>query len=210
MKRLVSLMAVGFIFLTLAAPALASSLGVSPSHIELEVPADGNATAAFQIYYFSGDVKVEMVDIPLRVEPQILHVDALDVPEDVQLTIFGDESLGSRVYNGFIKFIGMSGEMIAIAVQVRAKITNIVAGEEPVPVTSGMQTAAVPDITVPPTGQVAEVTTPGSVNTPLPQNTESSTDIFAGLSLNTVIIIAAGVVFLGLVILAISLARRRY
>jgi hypothetical protein len=184
-----------------AAPVLASSLGVSPSHIELEVPADGNATAAFQIHYFSGDVKVELVDIPLRVEPQILHVDALDVPEDVQLTIFGDESLGSRVYNGYIKFTGMSGEMIAIAVQVRAKITNIVAGQsiiEPEPTTMS------------PGGKPAEVAAPDNVNTPPSQNTESSSDIFAGLSLNTVILIAAGVIFLGLVILAISLARRRY
>jgi hypothetical protein len=210
MKRLMSLVAVAVVVLALAAPALAASLGVSPSKVEVQVPADGSATADFQVYYFSGDVKVSLVNIPLRVEPDILHVNALDGPVDIQLTIFGDTSLGSQVYNGFIKFTGMSGEMIAIAVQVRAAVTNLVAGEEPVqvaPATTPATEAAAPaqSTAAPPQeGQAAQVSPPGTQTT-----SPGQADVFAGLSLNLVIIIAGGLVFIGLVILAISLARRR-
>ena len=129
MKKLAIILAVIVLAMAIASPALAASLGISPSSIELEVPGGGSATADMQVHYFSGDVQVSLVDIPLRVEPEMLHVDALAEPEDVRITIYGDESLGSQVYEGFIKFRGMSGEMIAISVQVRANITHIVEGQ---------------------------------------------------------------------------------
>jgi hypothetical protein len=53
-----------------------------------------------------------------------------------------------------------------------------------------------------PTGQVAQVSPPDT-------SPGGQADVFAGLSLNMVIVIAAGLVFIGLVILSISLARRR-
>lgn len=118
--------------LALAGPALAASLGVSPSDVELEVPGDGSATANLQVHYYSGDIDVSLIGIPLKVEPQSFHVEASSEPEEIELTIYGDESLGSRIYNGYIRFIGKSGRTIAIAVQVRATVTNLVEGETPV------------------------------------------------------------------------------
>ena len=184
MKRFIAILAVMVLMLALATPVLAASLGISPSHVEVNVPGDGSATADLQVHYFSGDVKVSLVDIPLRVEPEVLHVDALSEPVDVQLTIYGDESLGSQVYNGYINFRGMTGEAVAIAVQVKAKINHIVAGQ-PLP----QETPA--------------------EETPPPEAAPAAQGGIGGLPLSTVIIIAGGLVFLGLVALAISLAVRR-
>ncbi len=211
MKRFIGILAVMVLVLALASPVLAASLGVSPSHVEIEIPGDGSATADLQVHYFSGDVQVSLVDIPLRVEPEVLHVDALDEPVDVQLTIYGDESLGSQVYEGFIKFLGMSGETIAIAVQVRAKITNIVEGQ-PVPEALPEETPAPGETpALEATPEVIPPESSPSATPPEPQATEP-TDGVEGLSLNMVILIAGGLVFVGLVVLAISLAvrRRRY
>jgi len=172
------------LMLALASPVLAASLGVSPSHVEIEIPGDGSATADLQVHYFEGEVGISLVDIPLRVEPEVLHVDALDEPVDVQLTIYGDESLGSQVYNGYIKLVGMTGETVAIAVQVKAKINHIVAGQ-PLPLET-------------PAGE-----------TPPPEAAPAAQGGIGGLPLSTVIIIAGGLVFLGLVALAITIAVRR-
>ncbi|MFO8010651.1 MAG: hypothetical protein R6U89_07555 [Dehalococcoidia bacterium] len=133
MKRATVILAALTIVLVFAiSPALSASLGISPSSVEIDVPGDGSVTADLKAYYFSGDIEVTLVDIPLEVEPKVLHVDALNEPDDIQVTIYGDESLGSQIYNGYIKFVGMSGDMIAIAVQVKARVTHIVEGQ-PVP-----------------------------------------------------------------------------
>ncbi len=205
MKKIIILLGTVALVLALAAPALAASLGISPSHVELEVPGDGSATADLQVHYFSGDVQVSLVDIPLRVEPEVLHVDALAEPVDVQVTIYGDESLGSQVYNGYIRFLGLSGETVAVAVKIKATVTNIVEGQ-PVP-------KAVPEET--PVLEAAPEVMPEELSPspapPEPRATEPM-DGVEGLSLNMVILIAGGLVFLGLIVLAISLAvrRRRY
>lgn len=115
--------------LALASPALAASLGISPSNTELEVPGDGSTVANFKVHYYSGDLKISLVDIPLRVEPETIHVEALSEPVDIELTFYGDESLGSQVYDGYVRFIGMSGETIAAGVEVKAKVNHIVAGQ---------------------------------------------------------------------------------
>lgn len=205
MKKLIIISVAIVLALAIAAPALAVSLGISPSHVEVSVPGDGNATADLQVHYFSGDVQVSLVDIPLRVEPDVLHVDALAEPENVQITIYGDESLGSQVYDGYIRFLGLSGETVAVAVKIKATVTNIVEGQpvpEPVAVETTTQAAeenqelaaatSLPG--PPPAGEVAEA---------------NWLDSIEGWSTNLVIIIAAAVVFLGLVILAISMAVRR-
>ena len=132
MKKFIAILAAVVLALLLASPVLAVSLGVSPSHTELEVPGDGSATANFQVHFFSGDLKVSLVDIPLTVEPETLHVEASDGPVDIELTIYGDESLGSRIYDGYIRFLGMSGGSVGVAVKVKAKVTNLVEGETPV------------------------------------------------------------------------------
>jgi outer membrane biosynthesis protein TonB len=230
MKRFIIFLAVVVVVLALTSPVLAASLGISPSHVELEVPGDGSTTADLKAYYFSGDIKVSLVDIPLRIEPEIINVDALDEPEDIRVTIYGDDSLGSQVYNGYIKFLGMSGEMIAIAVQVRAQVTNIVEGqlvpeEAPAPEVVPEETPApeaAPEEPSSPEAAPEEPSSPEAVPEVMPTESSPSPtpsepqateqkDVVDDLSLNLVILIAGGLVFLGLIALSVSLAvRRRY
>jgi len=130
--------------LLLAAPALAASLGISPSETELEVPGNGSATADFQVYYFSGDLQVSLVDIPLRVEPTTVHADQSDEPTNIQLTFYGNETLGSHTYDGYVRFLGMSGGNVAVAVKVKAKVNHIVAGQPLPPQTGGGESLTMP------------------------------------------------------------------
>jgi len=133
MKKLFGLLILPLLLLaTLATPVLAASLGISPSYTELEVSGTENTTANFQVYYFTGDLQISLVDIPLRVEPETIYVEALNEPVDIQLTIYGDESLGSQVYDGYVRFLGSTGGSVAVAVKVKAKVTNVVEGQ-PIP-----------------------------------------------------------------------------
>ena len=209
MKRFIGILAAVAIVMVVASPVLAASLGISPSHTELEVPGNGSATANFQVHYFSGDLKINLEDIPLRMEPETIHIEPSGEPVDIELTIYGDDSLGSQVYNGYIRFLGMTGGTVAVAVKARAKITNIVEGqpvpEEPSPEETPLPEEAPPE-QPPPEATTIEAAPPEAA--PLPPTPQGGT---GGLPLTTVIIIAGGLVFLGLVALAISLAvRRRY
>jgi len=117
--------------LMVVSPVLALSLGVSPTQVELEVPGNGSATANVKVHYFSGDVKISLVDIPLRVEPETIHVEASDEPVAIELTIYGDSTLGSKIYDGYIMFIAVSGGAATGGVQVIAEVTNLVEGVTP-------------------------------------------------------------------------------
>ena len=132
-KRAIAALVALVLVLVVAGQALALSLGVSPTRVEFEVPGDGSAVVDFQVHYFSGDVRVSLVDIPLRVEPETIHVDASSEPVDVEFTIYGDEALGSEVYDGYIRFIAVSGGSATGGVQVIARVTNVVESETPVP-----------------------------------------------------------------------------
>ena len=118
--------------LLISSPVLALSIGVSPIQIELEVPSGGSTTVDVKIHYFDGDVQISLIDIPLRIEPEVISVEASESPVEVELTIYGDSSLGSKIYDGYIRFIAVSGGAATGGVQVIAKITNIVGGETPV------------------------------------------------------------------------------
>jgi len=118
--------------LLVSSPVLALSIGVSPTQIELEVPGNGSITTKVKIHYFDGDVQISLIDIPLRIEPSIISVEASSEPVEVELTIYGDSSLGSKTYDGYIRFIAVSGGAATGGVQVIAKITNLVEGEVPV------------------------------------------------------------------------------
>lgn len=186
------------VMLSVASPALALSLGVSPSQLELEVPGNGSATANVNIHYFTGDVDISLIDIPLRIEPETIHVEASDEPVSVELTIYGDSSLGPQVYDGYIRFIAVSGGSATGGVQVIAKITNVVEGvaptKEPVVEESATETT--------PTEQVTEESPP----TPPPASTQPETQWpiipLAG--------IAAGVVIAIIAIIVVVVRRRRY
>jgi hypothetical protein len=142
LRKLISLLVL--IPLLLAAPVLAASLGISPSHTQLEVPGNGSATADFQVYYFTGDLQVSLVDIPLRVEPETIHVESSDEPADIQLTIYGNETLGSHTYDGYVRFLGMTGETVAVAVKVKATVNHTVAGQPLQPQTGGGESFTMP------------------------------------------------------------------
>jgi len=132
--------------LTVASPALALSLGVSPTQVELEVPGNGSAVVNVKIHYFDGDVEITLVDIPLRVEPSTIHVEASDEPVVVELTVYGEHALDTQVYDGYIRFIAVTGGAATGGVQVIAKVTNIADGIAPVVETSVEPTDEVVDI----------------------------------------------------------------
>jgi hypothetical protein len=142
LKKLIGLL--GIIPMLIAAPVLAASLGISPSHTELEVPGNGSATANFQVYYFTGDLQISLVDIPLRVEPETIHVESSDEPADIQLTFYGNETLGSQVYDGYVEFLGMTGGTVAVAIDVKAQVTNVVEGQPLPPQTGGGESFTMP------------------------------------------------------------------
>ena len=190
--------------LIVAVPALAGDLGVSPPSVELEVPGSGSAEAVLRVYYFDGDIGIALEDIPLRVEPTVLHVEASDEPVEIVLTIYGDNALGSKVFNGKIKFTALSktGGNLA-GVKILAKVTNVVDGvaptkepvvEEPVPETT---------LTEPVVEEPAPTTPPQGP--PEPASPASSTS--SQIKFIPLIGVIAGVVLLATLI--IVLVRRR-
>jgi len=134
------------LLLALAGPALAASLGVSPSSVDLEIVGTNSITTTLQAHYYTGEIELSLIDIPLRIEPRFITVEASETPVTVEVTIYGDHCLETQVHEGFIRFTGIAGGTVAMAVQVRAKITNIADGIEPVVETSVEPTDEVVDI----------------------------------------------------------------
>ncbi|GAH21779.1 unnamed protein product, partial [marine sediment metagenome] len=111
------------------APVLAAGLGISPPTVEFDVPADGSGEVEFLVYDFTGDIEISLEDIPLRVEPTTVPVTDKEGGTRVVLTFYGDESLGSVVYEGKIIFVAMTGGSVAMGIKVRATVNHIAAGE---------------------------------------------------------------------------------
>jgi len=111
-----------------AAPVLAQGLGISPPSVEFDVPADGSSQVEFLVYDFTGDLEISLEDIPLTVEPTTVPVTAKEEGTKVVLTFYGDESLGSKTYEGKIRFLAMTGGMVAMGIKVKATVNHI-AGE---------------------------------------------------------------------------------
>jgi len=121
-------LALVLLMMVVASPALALDLGASPPRVEFEVPGGGSTTIDIQIHYFDGNVQVSLINIPLRIEPAVISVEASENPMRVQLTVYGDESLGSQVYDGYIRLTAVSGEAATGAVQIITKVTHITNG----------------------------------------------------------------------------------
>ncbi|MBI2869513.1 MAG: hypothetical protein HYX96_06790 [Chloroflexi bacterium] len=116
-----------FLALCLAVPVQAAGFGVSPSRIELKVPAGGQASVEFKLYDFSGDVLISAEDIPLRISPGLVRVS----PENnrVAVTFYGDGSAVTRVYEGKILFLAAGGTRpINMGVKVKARVINAAEG----------------------------------------------------------------------------------
>ncbi len=132
MRKYLGVLAV-IILLLLPATALASGFSIGPSNIELEVPSDGSVVATFYVTSdFDGELQVSLVDIPLRVEPTTIPITKTDNDREVELTFYGDESLGSQIFNGAVRFLALTGGNVASGIIVDAKITNVVEGQ-PIP-----------------------------------------------------------------------------
>jgi hypothetical protein len=132
MRRFIALLAVITVLLCSAAPALAIGFGISPPEIEFTVPADASKKVEFTVYDFEGNLRVSLENIPLRVEPTSVPVESSAAGTTISLTFYGDESLGSKIYQGKIRFLALTGGMVATGIKVRATVTNLVEGETPV------------------------------------------------------------------------------
>jgi len=201
--------------LTVASPVLALSIGVSPTHVELEVPSNGSTTTNINIHYFSGDVNISLIDIPLRIEPSTIHVEASDNPVPIELTIYGNHSLDTQVYDGYIRFIAVSGGAATGGVQVIAKVTNIADGIAPVEEVE--EPKGEEPVVEEPTAEEPAVETPAveepkveQQEEPLPGTPQPETAIPAQTDQGFpwVIVIGAGVGGALVTILAVSLWRR--
>jgi len=185
-KKIAALATAVILILLCATPALA--LGISPPSVEFDVPAEGSAKVEFAVYNFTGDLQVSLEDIPLKVEPTTVSVAAGDEGTTVELTFYGDESLGSQVYTGKIRFLAMTGGSVATGIKVRATVNHIVAGQ-PLPQQAPQEEAPAP-----------KGATPAP---PAPQGETGDT------SLSTAIVMAAGLIFLGLIAIGMVLIFRR-
>jgi len=130
-KRIIGLLTAVTLMVLWAVPVLAAGLSVSPPRVELDVPANGSSQVEFLVYDFTGDLGISLEDIPLRVEPTTIPVTAKEGGTRVVLTLYGDESLGSVVFNGKIRFLAMTGGTVAMGIKVRATVNHIATGEPP-------------------------------------------------------------------------------
>jgi len=135
MRRVIALFTAITLIALCALPALAQGLGISPPSVEFDVPAEGSTEVEFLVYDFTGDLEISLEDIPLRVEPTTVSVTAKEEGTKVVLTFYGDDSVGSQVFNGKIRFLAMTGGTVAMGIKVKATINHIAAGE-PLPKTS--------------------------------------------------------------------------
>ncbi|MBA7618771.1 hypothetical protein ES703_26103 [subsurface metagenome] len=172
-------------------PVLAAGLSISPPSVEFDVPADASSQVEFLVYDFTGDLEISLEDIPLRVEPATVPVTAKEGGTKVVLTFYGDESLGSTIYEGKIRFLAMTGGTVAMGIKVRATINHIADG-----IAQG-DGNSIPDEEAPPPEQLAPAPTP-SPPAPVPTATELPI-IIAGIAAATAILIT----------LIVLLSRRR-
>lgn len=143
MKRVIALFAAVILISLCALPVLAQGLGISPPSVEFDVPGNGSAEVEFLVYDFTGDLEISLENIPLRVEPTTVPVTAKEEGTRVVLTFYGDESLGSEVFTGKIRFLAMTGGTVAMGIKVRATVNHIASGE-PLPQTTPQESPPAP------------------------------------------------------------------
>jgi len=195
MKKLLAILAAVMLALLCATPALAAGFSLSPAEVEFDVPADGSTEVEFLVYDFGGDLDISLEDIPLRVEPETVSVAASEEGTPIELTFYGDESLGSQVFRGKIVFLASSGGNVAFGVKVIATVNHIATGQPP------LEEAAeetVPEEESPPEQTPSEEASPleqaptGESEQPSPTPSESSSFPVlpvAGIAAGTVIIV---------------------
>lgn len=184
MKKFIGLLTAVTLMVLWTAPVLAAGLSISPPTVEFNVPADGSTEVEFFVYDFTGDLQISLEDIPLRVEPTTVPVTAKEEGTRVVLTFYGDESLGSEIYEGKIRFLAMTGGTVAMGIKVRATVNHIATGQ-PEEVASGPEES-------PPEQAPPEQTPTGESEQSSPTPSEGSSFPVlpvAGIAAGTVIII---------------------
>jgi hypothetical protein len=110
---------------TVSSWAAGLEMGVGPPEVEFDVSSDSTTKVDFYIVGFTGNAEVIPIDIPLKVDPMVFHVDATKEPQKITLTFYGDESLGPQVFKGRIGFRSMGEGSIGVQINVKATINHI-------------------------------------------------------------------------------------
>jgi len=98
--------------------ALASSLGVSPSRVNLDLR-DGKCVVGFNIHYYEGPINISVIGLPVSVAPSRVVVGKSSQGVSLSFESLVDEGQ----YQGYIKFSGSSEGSVALAVNVLATAT---------------------------------------------------------------------------------------
>lgn len=126
MKKLAALVAIVLVLLP-ASTLLAFSFGIGPPEVDFEVTADGSTVVAFYVTSdFNGSLEVSLEDIPLDFEPKEVAIAAGDSNKKVEITFYGDQSLGTNTYEGKVRFLAMTGGNVATGVKIRATVNHTV------------------------------------------------------------------------------------
>lgn len=161
---------------------LASGFSIGPPSIELEVPSGGSAVVTFYVTSdFDGELQVSLENIPLKVEPTTIPIGRTDNNREVELTFYGDESLGSQVYDGKVRFLALTGGNVATGIKIKARIINLVE-EQTVAVSTG------------PPEESEEATPAGSTSAPSTSPSSSGFAWYIYVLIGLVIAIVATVV----------------
>jgi len=130
MKKVIAVLAAVLVTCLFAIPVMAQ-LALSPATVTVDVPADGSSQLEFTVYDFSGDLEIDLEDIPLTVEPAEISVTAGAEGSKVVVTLHGDETLSAQTYEGFIRFLARTGGMVAMGIKVRATVNHTTDQEPP-------------------------------------------------------------------------------
>lgn len=103
----------------------ADALTIGPAEVELSVPADGSTSIVFIVRGFSGDLQISLEDIPLTIEPALVHVESTGNYSLIELTVYGNESLDNGVFNGNILFLAQLEGSVTYGIKVKASVNHI-------------------------------------------------------------------------------------
>ena len=116
MKRLFIALLLVAALLMASAPALASTFGVSPSSVEIEVPTNGTIVQEFTLTG-EGNVQIYLEGIPLSISPSEVEISGSEV---VPITFYGDGTNNS--YTGEIRFLNMQGGNVGAGIIVHLTV----------------------------------------------------------------------------------------
>ncbi len=117
MKRIIPILAM-LLAVLVATPVSASSLGISPTGpLELNVPSNGEGTLDFTVIGVTGNLHIDLEDIPLSLTPSNVSVVNGQV---VAVTIHGNGT--NNIYEGKIRFLATSGDNVAVGIKVRLTV----------------------------------------------------------------------------------------